>query len=445
MSVKSQAAVLICSALLLLSLFPLSEIRFASASTPTYYGFQQLYMTAGTINMLNSNRKVSMDFTANYSKTVQAVGVYVGTIVGTSPFYRVGLQGNNNGLPNGTFINSAVGDFKPTVAAWNQVKLNETVSLTKGTVYHLVVQYLNGTVNSSNYSPIIYGVNLPKRYSYDGSVDLNQNFRTIDGTNWAGSDFNGLPWYFLNFTDTSSQGETYSSNAGVNSLNIYGNNRAGEQFLPTRDMNLSRLEVAAYKVGDPGNNLFFQIYNNTGGSVFYNATLIAESDIENNCCSAGSWTTYDFPSVITLKSGMNYTLFFFTSGGNTTNGYSIKYMQTTNTVASIVNNQTWGGTRNIYVASTTAIVPSAKTVYRDIVFRFTVSDTTATATTTTVTRTGVNLVTVSSASYNPVLFLLFMSGVVPVILIILAMLMMSQKKRRVETEETKNTGGGLRL
>src|SRR3989344_6295581 len=114
----------------------------------TDYGNKfRLTATSAIGTMTNSNTRTALKFTAQDSKTANAIRVYLHSEVGTSPNYRYGIQGDSAWLPSGSYLCSNT--LTATSAGWKTISLSGCPALTAGNVYYIVVQYNSGTVSGS--------------------------------------------------------------------------------------------------------------------------------------------------------------------------------------------------------------------------------------------------------------------------------------------------------
>lgn len=98
-------------------------------------------------------------FKANAPITINQIGVRLGAITGTTPTYRVSLQGvGTTGNPDGTVkgaTNNALKTFTPSGLGWSNntwhwLTLDETYTCARGEDLAVVIDYSSGTVDGSN-------------------------------------------------------------------------------------------------------------------------------------------------------------------------------------------------------------------------------------------------------------------------------------------------------
>lgn len=94
-------------------------------------------------------------FEADRDGSIDKVEVTVNSVTGTSPTYLVGIEANSSSAPGGTWLgatNNGYGSVTPTAGGRYDVTLGESVTVTKGTKYFVVIRYGSGTIGASNRS-----------------------------------------------------------------------------------------------------------------------------------------------------------------------------------------------------------------------------------------------------------------------------------------------------
>lgn len=188
-----------------------------------------------TIQLDDRDKKVSYRFTAQYTKTVDKIRVYISNAnKNNMPTYRYGLQGDNNGSPDGTWLGATQNGYSDeqyyeSDEGWVEITLGENVDITEDSVYHLVIEYKSGSINAGQ-SITLRSLNpLNLIVPYDSSDDENLMIRWTEdgGSNWE--DVNLTPVYMLMFTDTDpeAEGNPYYS---ANDEQVYGDHFKGEIF-----------------------------------------------------------------------------------------------------------------------------------------------------------------------------------------------------------------------
>lgn len=128
---------------------------------------------ANSINSLGLNasaRIVAANFQTQSANAITHIGFSHVSTTGTSPTYRVSVQGiNASGQPNGTIKGGgspASATFNPTslgygANSYQWVALTNSYTPTRGEDIAIVVDYSSGTINASNFSTIGYYATTP--------------------------------------------------------------------------------------------------------------------------------------------------------------------------------------------------------------------------------------------------------------------------------------------
>ncbi len=274
------------------------------------YGNKFLTQTTSSIGSLSDKKTlVSMRFTAQASKTVNQIALYVSGVTGTSPSYKVGIQGNTIGAPNGTYLSSANVSFSG--ANWYILTLLPNVSLTAGSTYHIVVSYNSGTINNSNFADIARTAPLNSIIPLTGVADNQQNtlISTNSGSNWTLQ--NSQPVYQLIYSDTTWEGNPFQSSLNVD---IAGNSFYGEKFKPATTVVASDVSFYLQKAGTPSDSLHVVLQNADTNTTIEDGTLTVAGLL-------AGLRTYTFTTPRTLTAGTNYRIYLKSSASVSPNAY----------------------------------------------------------------------------------------------------------------------------
>lgn len=310
-----------------------------------YYGNQ--FLTTGTSSiggMTSSSYRTSLRFTAQSSQTVTKIRVYLETEAGTSPTYRYGLRSNSYGDPSSSWLGATqhgYGDLAATTTGWQTISLQESVSLTAGNTYHIVVQYQSGTINSSNYIALRRGAPQNQTLPYDGASDSNSNtlFRTYD---WSTQDYQ--PIYLLETVTPAYEGnpcETYTSQS------VYGTNYVGEKLTVSGGDQLVDtigFYVRKNSLTSPNDHLYYQIRDATD-AVVSSGTLVAKTAVTTTY----SWYNATLASPLNLANGAIYRVNLYSTNSNSSYYYQV--LRTENTNDSAYNGRNYNGTGSVYCSS----------------------------------------------------------------------------------------------
>lgn len=353
-------------------------ITSAKAQT-SYYGNQYRVISgygagdseAGDI--IDAGDKCSMRFTAQNTETaVTKVGVRVDETATAT--FRFGLQGSNpeTGNPSGTWLGDnyqAYGDVAPDAPGILEITLNESASLTAGTVYHLVAEPAGdpgaehltlGCVNPSN-----------QLYPYDSSSDTNAN--TLD-YNISHTDAwtvrERSPFYLLFNASGFYEGNPYYTFA---SDDVFGTEYCGERFTVSggnKHITTIGTVVRQYDTDEPADSLYYHLYDVTTETIFIvSGTLCTGADIEPDTTYV--WQDATLGATQTLTDGNTYSLYFTSPDSVIGANYEIDQVKG---YAGGTKTQSYGGATNAYYIYTTDGSPWDLYDYHDIPFRFTLGE-----------------------------------------------------------------------
>ena len=169
-----------------------------------------------------STNKLSYRFTCQEEMDAIAAAVFCSEGV-NPPAYILSLQKDANGLPSGQQISSS--HFIPLAQTWSTVPL-PTIGLTKGKVYHLVLEqdvlrgggHPVGVIGPRNFAAFLTTDVLNHIHPNDDSPDPAANTLLFNGKKWK--ELNQEPLYALYGAGNHLQGNPYDD-PGVRP--IYGN------------------------------------------------------------------------------------------------------------------------------------------------------------------------------------------------------------------------------
>lgn len=342
-----------------------SVILASGAGPPSFFGNQFLVESTSGMGRLNaSNLRSSLRFTAQATKTVSRIRVYLHEEVGTSPTYRYGIQADSGGNPSGTYL--GYGDYRATTTGWQEITLNTGVALTAGQVYHLVVQWQSGTINNNNCINLRLTAPLNLLYPYNNAADSNANTLWYNGVSWSAQNFQ--PLYVLRFSDNTYEGNPYITSA---QQTIYGNLCHGEEFTVSgSDKTVTAISfyVARRNVANlPQDNLYVRLYDVTGGSLIEQGILTTPGDTPTTF----TWKTYTFTTPRTLQNGRTYRIYLVSPLTTSARYYLVYRIENTN--APEYNSINYDGTSSRYIYSSNGGSSFTAYDYYDIGgYRFTV-------------------------------------------------------------------------
>jgi type II secretory pathway pseudopilin PulG len=269
-----------------------------------------------SFRLTSGNRRQNLRFTAQKTKSVNLVRVYV-DLLNNPPTYRFGLQADNgSGRPSGTYL--AYGDLRPTLSGWQTITLNQPLNLIKGQTYHLVVSWQSGQIGPNRYIALRQTSPLNNLIPYDQTPDPQANVltSTTGGSNWQTA--NLQPLYQLTFQDNDSEGNPYEN---LGELPIYHNFFQGQNLTLTEDKEFSEISFYVRRFGSlrPLDDLYFAIDNLTDNLLVTSGILAARSAVGTTY----AWQTYQFPERINLEQNKTYRLYLSSPGSGANRYYLI--------------------------------------------------------------------------------------------------------------------------
>jgi hypothetical protein len=198
-------------------------ILMAGASAQADFGNWFVANQKLSSSLDSSDKKLSFRFTCQSDTDLTAVAVYCAGAE-NPPAYLVSLQDDAAGLPSGKPL--AFSSYIPHPQGWSTIPL-KSVLLTKGKVYHLVLEddvkrggdHPVGVIGQANYAAFLYTDVLNHLHPNDGSPDAATNVLSFDGGHWK--ELNREPVYAVYGQRGQSQGNPYDD-PGIRP--IYGGN-----------------------------------------------------------------------------------------------------------------------------------------------------------------------------------------------------------------------------
>lgn len=307
--------------------------------------------TSGAGLMSNSSDKFSLRFTAENSKTVSGLRVYLDDLRGTSPTYRFGLQSDSSSQPSGTWLggtNMGYGDFQPASTGWQSISLNESVSLTAGDIYHLVIEYQSGTINAGNAIELRQSNPETLLHASDGSADIEANILYSDDSGGTWTVQNYQPIYVLDFSDVSFEGNPYHR---TTEHEVYGDNYHGQEFTISGSYVIVST-VGAYVSENnqgPEADMIMSFYNVTDDVFMASSTLTTADQIRNGVYI---WQEFFFEQPLTLEVDKTYRLYISAPDADVTAHYLVRSVS--NNDNAVYNSINYDSTDSFFIFSVNA-------------------------------------------------------------------------------------------
>ncbi len=273
----------------------------------------------------DSDYKISFRFTLFSDKNVDKLHFYISDIYPPAPTYTIGLQTNNSqNEPSGIWVSS--NSFpSPAGGYWRSLSITPA-SLSAGTTYHLVIQYLSGTIGNNNYISLGYTAPLNYRIPYDNSMDpMSEVYICENGINWDYKQ--SQPVFVLEDSSIPSyEGNPFPISED---MKIYGPSAGpcqwwGEEFTITdKDISVSEVDFYVRSYGGiPPDDLYVILNNETDSELMESGVVVSKNDIK----SYYEWCTYVFSSPHTLKKGKKYQLYLKSPSSNDEKCYQVKVL-----------------------------------------------------------------------------------------------------------------------
>lgn len=315
-----------------------------STSTGADYGNKFRVLATPSIGaMTTSGHKTSMRFTAQEQKTVTSIRVYLSQEQGNSPSYTYGLQADSSGNPSGVFLSSNT--IKATSTGWQTITLLSPVSVTAGTIYHLVVEpsgapAANAYINVASTSILNYLIVKTQ------TTDPNSNTLFKAGASASWSQKNQQPIYELDYFDTTYEGNPFF---GSQITTIQGKVWAGEKFTVTdgdKTVTAITFYVSRNAPGTPLDSLWVELRNVATDEIIEDGPM---PFLPIPPTSTYVTKTYTFSTQQVLTNGSTYRIILKSPLSTASNAYLVYRLVGQNTAN--FNSITYDGTNSVYTVS----------------------------------------------------------------------------------------------
>jgi hypothetical protein len=242
-------------------------------SSSTGYGDISLMILDGT------TEKLGFRFFASGASAITHVNVRL-NIVGTPGSFRTGIFTDDG---TGNTPNAQVGDWTGTWAAPGadgmsgaQALATDTGDLTPGAAYWVVIEYVSGTLDGSNY------IQLQRLANVGASLSMVL-CRHHNGTNWTTTTSQtATPIFTLTHADGDLTGYLAGQSASISNSSataIYGSNREALRFRSGAQMRVYGCLFMIDKVGTPTSGLVISVYegDTLKSTITHAAGFVADS------------------------------------------------------------------------------------------------------------------------------------------------------------------------
>jgi len=265
---------------------------------PTYNPADQFIFTADAVFVLDGAADaLSFKFTAQATKTCTGARIRGIDSFGTSPTYRIGIQGDAGGLPDGSFIAQVDSQLADS---WNILTFDASVALSKNTAYHLVVEYNAGTIDGSNFVKIHYFTPNNQMIPVNQKVDTNQAVYTDTGGGFS-IVANSNPIYLLSYSDGTSEGNPYWAETSTVVHNRQWPKVIYQSLTENGVVDQVGFHIKKTGAGNPVDDVYYSIENDNG-DVLRSGTLVTKTDITTSF----AWHDATLASPLTLEAGIRY-------------------------------------------------------------------------------------------------------------------------------------------
>lgn len=275
------------------------------ARADTNFGFTFSYSGSGSAQMLTNTSWNDLRFTATKDITVDRFAMVVGSAVG-DPRLLVSLQADNAGNPSGTSLANTV--LAPGALAGNLYgSFGSSVSLTKGTVYHIVTSVTNGSSANSLTLRALNGAVL-SRSPQTGAPDpsLNRLWSVNSGSTWTPYNQTNASVIVVALGNSSGEAVGQPESAAYTGFAVATNSVRGERFIwngNTGDSVTSVTLRVSKGTGDAADNLNVLFLNSS--LQILSSNLFLSAGFTN---TAVNNYTINLNTPLVLTNGLTYNL-----------------------------------------------------------------------------------------------------------------------------------------
>jgi len=279
---------------------------------------------AGLINGMNvvfiqnPNQKVSIRFTAKLSGTVTKLVIYAFAYEG-QPTVRIGLQEDNGGNPKGQWMSgNAFGTIQlPSSQGFISVQLQSDVAITKGQVYHILVEAAEGPLNGTAALRTYQANGFAQPFNPDDPDilwnDTRMNILSYDGQSWQKQD--KWPIFVVSYSDGTLEGQPYSLAA---QWVVWGATYVGQTLIPASDYRVEKIafDVSLGSSDAPQDKLYYQVRDSTN-KILTEGVFAERSQLT----ASQAWVEVTLPTPVTLKAGKLYRIIVLSPQTDLANAY----------------------------------------------------------------------------------------------------------------------------
>ena len=301
---------------------PTVQVKIVNKAIPSGYamGFPAdggLIIGMNVVFIENPNQRISDRFTAKLSGTVTRLVIYGFAFEG-QPTVRVGLQGDNSGNPQGQWItNKAFGDIQlSSSSGFKEVQLGVSVALTKGQIYHVVIEAVQDHWSGKAAITTYQANSLAQPYNPDDPditwSDSNMNTLFSNGQGWQ--EQNKWPIFVIEYSDGQQEGQPYSL---IAQWVVYSSTYVGQTLIPASDYHMSEFAfVVGTGSGTPQDNLYYQV-RDSSNKILAQGTFAQKGQLTNS----QTWIEATLANPVTLSKGQTYRIIVLSPQTDLANAY----------------------------------------------------------------------------------------------------------------------------
>jgi len=305
-----------------------------------HYG-NEFRATSGSSRIFTAvGQKYAFRFTAQDSKTVKEIAVRHESVSGQTYKFKVGLQGDNGGDPDGVWINNCKVEYDQGGVSpgqgWNWHVLSNTVALTKFTVYHVVIEATEVTNTFSFRGTTPENRFIPGRLVPSGAMqlfDARLDARYYNGAVWSSESRTVV--FALKYTDNELFGQPYDHNWPT--TRIHGATVQYQTIVPSKTITIKSIGAYVRKQGAPADSLYVSL-RHSNGSIIYREVTIPAAEVG----AVYAWEDKSI-NIFTLKKGITYRLYWTSPGSSAANYYEAIHPYNSDAAVSDFHPLTWGG------------------------------------------------------------------------------------------------------
>lgn len=305
--------------------------------------------------------QISNRITLQSAISIDELYVYLAAVGGgANKNFRVGIQGDSSGNPDGTYDCSFTFNVG-SATGWKSGTSLGCGIYSAGQVIHAVIQYDSGGGSwGSNWIDMLSTTPHNQLRPYDGSSDTNSNVLFNSGSGWTAQ--NDQPVVIVKETSGGQDGNPYTGGGTATIAGTPTNTGQGNKFQVSSATTMNQAEFrVGWVIGIAP--LYLKIRNVDDNIEMVSVSKAYTAIPAGSSCSAAGWVTFNFAPQ-TFVTGKTYAIYLHTNGG--LNGYVI--CVTTTSDSSPQNLVTFDGTTTFRTSVVVSGPSFTDYTYQDIPF-----------------------------------------------------------------------------